>query len=246
VCDDAAMCGRFTQQRPTAELAELFEAVPAPSAVEAPDAGEAHYNVAPTQQVRVIVEPEAEAPRRVEEYRWGLIPSWAKSAKVGNRMINARAETVATSGAFKRSFANRRCIIPADAFYEWRRPEGGPNQPYLIRRRDGKPLAFAGLWATWHDDEHDLWLRSCTIITTGANALLGQIHDRMPVVLAPDDWGRWLDPEGHATAELQGLLVPSPAADLEAYPVSTAVNSPRNKGPELVRPVEGEPLVPTD
>ncbi|MGH2467670.1 MAG: SOS response-associated peptidase, partial [Candidatus Limnocylindrales bacterium] len=181
------MCGRFTQQRPTAELAELFEAVPASSAAAAADANEAHYNLAPTQQVRIVVRPEADEPRRLEEYRWGLIPSWAKSPAVGHKMINARAETVATSGAFKRSFATKRCIVPADAFYEWLRREDGPNQPYLIRRRDGLPLAFAGLWSAWHDDTNDLWLRSCTIITTRANELMARIHDRMPVVLAAED-----------------------------------------------------------
>lgn len=236
------MCGRFTQQRPTAELAELFDAVPTPAAATAADADEAHYNVAPTQQVRVVVKPEADQPRRVEEYRWGLVPSWAKSPAVGSKMINARAETVATSGAFKRSLANKRCIVPADAFYEWLRQEDGPNQPYLIRHRDGLPLAFAGLWSAWRDDTNDLWLRSCTIITTRANELMARIHDRMPVVLAAEDWARWLDPLDHDTADLQHLLVPSPAADLEAYPISTAVNSPRNKGPELIRPIEGEVL----
>ena len=230
------MCGRFTQQRPTAELARLFEAQPV-----VPDEG-GRFNVAPTQEVSVVVQPEPERPRVVDAYRWGLVPSWAKSPAVGNKLINARAETVATSGAFRRSFASRRCIVPADAFYEWLRREDGPTQPYLIRHRDGSPLAFAGLWSTWRDEKHDAWLRSCTIVTTTPNELMARIHDRMPVVLAPGDWARWLDPTMTDTTELQRLLRPSPAAELEAYPVSSAVNNPRNKGPELTRPTDGEVL----
>ncbi|HMJ79499.1 MAG TPA: SOS response-associated peptidase [Candidatus Dormibacteraeota bacterium] len=238
------MCGRFTQQRPTAELAELFEARPAPEGATGhyDDPG-GHYNVAPTQDVAVIVQPAPDRARVVDAYRWGLVPSWAKDPKIGNRMINARAETVATSPAFKRSFsAGRRCIVPADAFYEWRRVDEKTRQPYLIRRPDGAPLAFAGLWSTWKDEPNEAWLRSCTIITTRANEGMERIHDRMPVILPPEVWDQWLDPSLTDTELLQALLHATPAGELEAVPISTAVNNPRNKGPELARPVEGEVL----
>jgi putative SOS response-associated peptidase YedK len=238
------MCGRFTQQRPTAELAELFDAQPAPQGATGhfQDAG-GHYNVAPTQDVAVIVQPGTDRARVVDAYRWGLVPSWAKDPKIGNRMINARAETVATSSAFKRSFGGgRRCIVPADAFYEWRRLDEKTRQPYLIRRPDGGPLAFAGLWSTWKDEKNDAWLRTCTIITTSANEGMEQIHDRMPVILPPEAWDRWLDPSLTDTELLQQLLHATPAGELEAVPISTLVNNPRNKGPELARPVEGEVL----
>ncbi|MFI5262222.1 MAG: SOS response-associated peptidase [Candidatus Limnocylindrales bacterium] len=238
------MCGRFTQQRPTAELAELFEAQPAPRGAtgRVDDVG-GHFNVAPTQDVTVIVRPGADRARVVEQYRWGLVPSWAKDVKIGNRLINARAETVASSPAFRRSFANHRCIIPADAFYEWRRIDDQTRQPYLIHHPDGSPLAFAGLWSAWKDEANEAWLHSCTIITTAANEAMALLHDRMPVVLPPTAWGRWLDPTFDDPDLLRSLLHASPPGELEAYPVSTAVNSPRNKGPELARPVAG-PVLP--
>jgi putative SOS response-associated peptidase YedK len=238
------MCGRFTQQRPTAELAELFDAQPAPRGAtgQVDDAG-GHFNVAPTQDVTVIVKPGADRARVVEQYRWGLVPSWAKDVKIGNRLINARAETVATSPAFRRSFASRRCIIPADAFYEWRQVDERTRQPYLIHHPDGSPLAFAGLWSLWKDEANEAWLRSCTIITTAANEAMAVLHDRMPVVLPPATWDRWLDPTVTDTALLQAALHASPAGELEAYPVSIAVNSPRNKGPELAR-AEAGPVLP--
>jgi putative SOS response-associated peptidase YedK len=235
-----AMCGRFTQQRPTSELAEIFDAQPADEAVGAEK--DAHYNVAPTEQVRVVVEPKVDAPRVVASYRWGLVPGWAKDARIGNRLINARADSLATSNAFRRSFEGRRCIVPADAFYEWLRQEGRPNLPFLVRRRDGEPMALAGLWATWHDDVNDAWLRSFTIVTTAANDLMARIHDRMPVVLEREDWARWLDPEVHDRRALQKLLRPAPEGILEAYEVSTEVSNPRNKGAEVIRPISAEVL----
>jgi putative SOS response-associated peptidase YedK len=238
------MCGRFTQQRPTAELAELFDATPAPRGAtgRVDDAG-GHFNVAPTQDVSVIVQPGSDRARVVDQYRWGLVPSWAKDVKIGNRMINARAETVASSPAFRRSLVNKRCIVPADAFYEWRRVDEKTRQPYLIHHPDGSPLAFAGLWSAWKDEANDAWLHSCTIITTAANEAMAALHDRMPVVLPRDTWDRWLDPTISDTELLQAFLHASAAGELEAYPVSTAVNSPRNKGAELARPVAG-PVIP--
>jgi putative SOS response-associated peptidase YedK len=170
------------------------------------------------------------------------VPTWADDPRIGNRLINARAETVATSPAFRRSFTGRRCIVPADAFYEWQRVGEKTRRPFLIRRRDGAPLAFAGLWSTWRDEAHDAWLRSFTIITTDANRLMAQLHDRMPVVLEPRDWAAWLDPEVHDADRLRAMLHPAAEGVLEAYAVSPLVNSPRNLGPELIRPVDDEVL----
>lgn len=250
------MCGRFTQQRPTAEIAAIFAATPL-----AEDGGE-RFNVAPTQRVSVVV--ERDDGRAVDLFRWGLVPAWAKDPRVGSRMINARAETVASSPAFRGALRRHRCIVPADAFYEWRRgPSGagqvaagqaasghvgaghaasGPvragsatrRQPFAIHRRDGAPLAFAGLWSAWRDPRVPEPLLTCTIVTTTPNELMASIHDRMPVILPPDAWDRWLDPAPADPAEFQRLLVPCPAEWLEAIPVGSLVNSVRNQGPALV------------
>jgi putative SOS response-associated peptidase YedK len=219
------MCGRFTQQRPTAELAALFQAEPL---VDDPGG---HFNLAPTQEAAVVVEHEGR--RALTAYRWGLIPSWAKDEKVASRLFNARSETVATSGAFRDSFRKRRCIVPADGFYEWKR-DGADRQPYLIRRADGGPLALAGLWSAWRDPETDLTRRTFTILTTTPNELMASLHDRMPVLLDPRDWALWLDPGLTDVGELHGLLGPAPDGRLEAYPVRRLVNSVRNNGPELI------------
>jgi putative SOS response-associated peptidase YedK len=170
--------------------------------------------------------------------RWGLVPFWAKDAKIGDRMINARADKLLTSNAFKRPFERRRCIVPADGFYEWQKIAGKRKQPWFIRRRDGEPLAFAGLWESWHDpsDEDAPPLRSCLVITTEPNELLAPIHDRMPVVLPESQWDAWLDVENHDVASLRELLVPFPAGELEAWAVSTRVNKTDNNGPELLEP----------
>ena len=229
------MCGRFTQQRPTAELAELFEAEPL---IE--EAGP-RFNVAPSQGVVAVVRPP-EDRRLLTTFRWGLIPAWAEDARVGYKMINARAETVFTSPAYRASIRKRRCLIPAYVFYEWRRPPEGPKQPYAIHRVDGAPLALAGIWSAWKEPESGEWLRSCSIVTTTPNELMATIHDRMPVILPPSAWDTWLDPGLEDIAELRGLLVPCPAEGLEAYPVSTLVNSTRNEGASLIEPVEGEVL----
>ena len=174
--------------------------------------------------------------------RWGLVPSWAKDVKIGDRQINARAEKVASSNAYKRAFAKRRCIIPADGFYEWQVVEGKKaKQPWFIRRRDGEPLAFAGLWEVWHDpndpdQENAPRLRTCVIITTDANEALRPIHDRMPVVLPESAWDEWLDRDNQDIDGLQGLLVPAPPEEFEAWKVPLLVNKPANNGPELVEP----------
>ena len=238
------MCGRFTQERPTSELAEIFGAEPL---VDDPGA---HYNVAPTDEALVVVQREER--RAITAYRWGLIPHWATEAKVGSRMFNARAETLTASPAFSRAFQRRRCLVPVDSFYEWRR-EGRIRQPFRVVRADGRPFALAGLWAGWHDPETDEVRRSFTIVTTGPNELMRTIHDRMPVVVAREAWDRWLDPSLPDPGELQGLLVPVEDGSLEAYRVSRAVNDVRNDGPGLILPLDvpvaapgeprGEPLV---
>lgn len=229
------MCGRFTQQRPAPELAELFKAEPL---VE--ETGP-RFNVAPSQGVIAVVRPPKDE-RLLTTFRWGLIPSWASDTKIGYRLINARAESIFTSPAFRTSIRHKRCLIPVDAFYEWQRRNDAPKQPYAVHRRDGAPMALAGIWSTWRDPVSEEWLRSCSIVTTKPNALMARIHDRMPVILAPDAWDRWLDPDLDDVAELRGLLVPAPENDLEAYPVSTLVNAPRNEGPGLLDAIPGEVL----
>jgi len=265
------MCGRFVSVSSPQLLAEHFgvDEASVPGR-ELPD-HEADYNVTPRAQVLVVRErpprPDddqtAEATRVLSLVRWGLVPSWAKDLSMGDRMINARSESVASKPAFRRAFGKRRCIVPADAFYEWKKVGEGahgapgrassgrraPRQPYCIRRRDGEPLAFAGLWEIWRDpaiddaDAPDAWVRSCTIITTRANGVLAPIHDRMPVVLDEESWDEWLDPANHDLDALGALLVPAPDDWVEAYPVSTRVNSPRNNDADLVTQAEPETLL---
>jgi len=191
------------------------------------------YNLAPTDEAAVVVERGDR--RAIRAYRWGLIPSWAKDEKIAAKLFNARAETLATSGAFRESFRRRRCIVPADAFYEWQR-QGGARQPFLIRRRDEAPLALAGLWSGWHHPETEQVIRTFTIVTTTANRTLAGVHDRMPVILSPDHWGRWLDPEMQEMGELTALLEPAADDALVLYPVRPLVNNVRNNGPELIEP----------
>jgi putative SOS response-associated peptidase YedK len=238
LCHHPAMCGRFTQQRPTAELAEIFDAEPLV------EASEPRFNVAPTDGVVAVVRPPDDR-RLLTSLRWGLIPAWADDARAGSRMINARSETIFASPAYRVSVRRRRCLIPADAFYEWRRVSDGPSaakQPYLIHRLDGAPLALAGIWSPWRQPGGGEWLRSCAIVTTAPNPLMSRIHDRMPVILPASAWDRWLDPELDDVVELRGLLGPSPSEDLEAYPVSTLVNSVRNDSADLTAPIVGEVL----
>ena len=222
------MCGRFTQQRPASELAEIFGAEPLSD-----DAG-GHYNVAPTDEALVVVQREDR--RAVTAYRWGLIPHWATDAKVGSRMFNARAETLATSPAFRDAFRRKRCLVPVDSFYEWKR-DGTLRQPYRVVRRNGRPLALAGLWSGWHDPATETVRRTFTIVTTTPTDALADLHDRMPVIVPDDAWDRWLDPTPADPGELIGLLAPSDSVDLEIYPVSRAVNDVRRDGPELIEPL---------
>lgn len=222
------MCGRFSQQRPASELSEIFAAEPL-----ADDLGP-RYNVAPTDEAFVVVQREER--RGLTAYRWGLIPHWAKDARAGSRMFNARAETITTSPAFRDAFKRKRCLVPVDSFYEWKR-EGTIRQPYRISRADGQPLALAGLWAGWKDPMTEQVRRTFTIVTTSPNTAMAALHDRMPVIIATDAWDRWLEPEPADMSELQGLLAPSNAIALDIQAVSRLVNDVRNDGPELIQPI---------
>lgn len=233
------MCGRFVSASPPADIARYFDA-------EVPEAAlEPSYNVAPTNDVYVVLSDGR--TRRVAPMHWGLVPRWAKDPSVGNRMINARAETLATKGAYKPAFKERRCLLPADGFYEWKKVPGQKaKQPMYIHAADGEPLAFAGLWEVWKDpnasaEERDAGggqLRSCTIITGEPNEKVRPIHDRMPVVLPRSAWATWLDPEVQDLELLGKLLVPAPASTLDVHAVSTEVNNVRNGGAHLLDPVE--------
>ena len=222
------MCGRFTQERPASELAEIFGAEPL-----ADDPG-GHYNVAPTDEALVVVQREDR--RAVTAYRWGLIPHWATDPKVGSRMFNARAETLTRSPAFARAFQRRRCLVPVESFYEWRR-EGTVRQPYRIARADGQPLVLAGLWAGWRDPASEAVRRTFTIVTTSPNTAMADLHDRMPVVLADEAWERWLDPAWPDLGELRALLEHTDEIALRIYPVPRLVNDVRRDGPELIEPL---------
>lgn len=218
------MCGRFAQPHSSEELARIFRARPT---VNLPGQ---RFNVAPTDEVAGVLEHHGE--RVIEPFRWGLVPWYADDRKGAARLINARAETVETTPAFRTSFAKRRLIIPAAAFYEWHRVEGR-REPFAIRRLDGDPLALAGVWAVWRDADSGERVYTCSILTTVPNALVSPIHNRMPVILDPDDWDRWLSAET-ALKVLRALLFPFPAGELVAYPVSQAVNNVRNEGAELL------------
>jgi putative SOS response-associated peptidase YedK len=191
---------------------------------------------------------EGEGVRELRVVRWGLVPFWAKDISIGSRLINARAETVASKPAFRHAFARHRCLLPADGFYEWEKSgdsKGARKQPHYIRREDGGVLAFAGLYELWRDkdrpdDDPDSWLWTATIITTRAEDEVGRIHDRMPMVIEPGRWADWLDPAAPSTEALHGLMTPAASVHLTTYPVSTEVNSVRNNGPGLIEPMEGD------
>ena len=231
------MCGRFVSSSPPDELAKYF-------AVEqvAEQPLEPSFNVAPTRDIYVVF--ESGGVRRLDAFHWGLVPFWAKDPSVGNKMINARADSVRTKNTYKRAFSKRRCLIPADGFYEWQKVPGQKaKQPMYIRRTDGEPLAFAGLWELWRpkgtaEGDDSQLLRSCTIITGEPNEKMAAVHDRMPVMLPPSAWAAWLDPTNDDLETLGKLLVPAPSELITIQPVSTAVNNVRNDGPELIDPAE--------
>lgn len=231
------MCGRFVATTPSGALAARF------SVDEIADEGPApSWNVAPTADVRAVVRSRRTGARRLGTLRWGLVPHWAENISVGAKMINARAETVASKSAFRDALARRRCIIPADGFYEWQSVGGGKlKQAYLVRRADGEPMALAGLWESWRapDATEDEWLRTCAIVTTRANDDLLTIHPRMPVVLDPGAWEGWLDSDMLDAEAAVALLGPAPTDALVHYPVGNAVNDARHDGPELAEPLAG-------
>jgi putative SOS response-associated peptidase YedK len=195
---------------------------------------EPRYNIAPTQLIATVANNNRE---ELDLFRWGLVPSWAKDAAIGNRLINARAETLAEKPSFRAAYRRRRCLILADGFYEWQaNPLGGAKTPYLVRLESGGPFAFAGLWEIWSAPDGSRLL-SCTIITTRPNELVAPIHKRMPVILPPEAYDRWLSAEEEPSERLQPLLGPYPAEEMVAYPVSRVVNNPANDIPECVIPV---------
>lgn len=255
------MCGRYASSADPDELVELFEVDEV-----ADDLPAASYNVAPTDPVPAVLErkakddtavrPERGVTRKLRPLRWGLVPSWAKDRSIGARMINARVESVAYKPAFRKAFAARRCLLPADGYYEWYELEEGAatstgrrrkprKQPFFLHRTDGRPLVMAGIYEFWKDPaaggDADPWVLSCSVITTTATDAVGHIHDRMPMVIGPEAWNAWLDPALTDSDAAVELLQVTEAAQLEAYAVSTEVNSVRNNGPDLVRPLPAEP-----
>ena len=223
------MCGRFSQSLRSEAIAEAFQLI------ETPD-WQPRYNIAPTQMIPAIVAAES-GNRQFKPLRWGLIPSWSKDPTIGAKLINARSETVAEKPSFRSAFKQRRCLILADGFYEWRK-QSGKKQPFYFRLENGSPFAFAGLWERWESE--DSRLETCTILTTEANQTVAQVHDRMPVILKADSYDRWLDPS-QPPALLQELLRPYDSDLMTAYPVSLSVNSPRNDTPDCTAPL-AEPI----
>ncbi len=266
------MCGRYASSRKPEDLAEEFEIDRATVTETVAEPLAPDYNVAPTKEVYAVVtrppaetsakstesaksaesseaEAEAGAQRQLRVLRWGLVPFWAKDPAIGSKMINARVETVDQKPAFRRALAKRRCLIPADGYYEWypteqRTKAGKPvKQPFFIRPQDGSVLAMAGLYEIWRDptrddDDPQRFRWTCTVLTTSAEDSLGHIHDRMPLLVEPERYAAWLDPTSSSDADdLRRLLVPAAPGRLEAYPVSTEVNSVRNNGPQLLEPL---------
>ena len=217
------MCGRYTQRADSKVIAKVF-GVPEVPALEP------RYNIAPTQDVLGVY--ETEDGRASKFFRWGLIPSWAKDASMGARLINARSETVAEKPAFRGAFKKRRLIIPADGFYEWQRSDDG-KRPFFFRLRDERPFGFAGLWERWEDEDGEP-VNSCAILTTEANEVLRPVHDRMPVILHPEDYELWLGGDARELDHVKELLRPFPAGEMLGHPVSVAVNSPRSQGARLI------------
>ena len=221
------MCGRFSLGA-TSRVGQLFDL---PTWPETPP----RYNIAPSQAVPAVIQARETGTREVRPFRWGLVPSWAKDPAIGNCMINARSETAASKPTFRTPLRERRCLILADGFYEWKR-EGSRKQPYYIKLQNDDPFAFAGLWDRWHPANGQP-LETCTILTTTPNELVQKIHDRMPVILPPTVYNLWLDPTIHEVERLQGVLVPYAADEMVAYPVSTRVNSPAYDSPECIAPL---------
>jgi putative SOS response-associated peptidase YedK len=222
------MCGRFVLMTQGKELAEQFHCD------EFPDLGP-RYNIAPTQLVAIVRFSRETRRRECRLAKWGLIPSWAKDPSMGPKLINARAESAGTKPAFRSAFKYRRCLVVADGFYEWKKLDSKRKQPYLFRLSNGKPFAFAGLWERWSSPEgHET--ESCAVLTTDSNDLLRSIHDRMPVILKPDDYAAWLDPEIRTSEPLQSMLQPYPPDEMTGRSVSSKVNKADHEGPDCIEP----------
>lgn len=233
------MCGRYTLTSSGDTVATLFDLMEVPEL-------QARYNLAPTQDAPVVRMLASGGPRVLSSLRWGLVPYWADDPAIGNRMINARSESVAEKPAYRSSFKKKRCLVVTDGFYEWKKA-GKAKQPYLIRRRDRQPFAFAGLWSSWKNPAApgDHPLETFTILTTDANGTIRGLHDRMPVILDRADFGLWLDPAVGEADRLLPLLVPAADDLLETFPVSRAVNSPAHDAADCIEPlVERAPEEP--
>ncbi len=221
------MCGRFTLTANPAEIIDVFGDFTFPNQFSP------RYNIAPTQPVLAIPN---KPDRKADFFIWGLIPSWAKDPSIGNKLINARGETIAEKPSFRGGFKYKRCLIPTDGFYEWKTNPGEKTKtPYFIHMKDRKPFAFAGLWDEWQSPDGGA-VRTCTIITTEPNELMSTLHNRMPVILNPKDYALWLDPTPQTPEKLVHLIKPFPADAMSAHPVSTLVNKPGNDRPECVVP----------
>ena len=223
------MCGRYSLTTPSEGLRALFDFIEQPNLAP-------RYNIAPTQEV-AAVRLEEDGKRHFRWLKWGLVPSWAKDLSIGSRMINARSETLAEKPAFRSAFKQRRCLILADGFYEWRVEGKGPKQPYRITLADGGPFAFAGLWERWRDKKSGESVDSCTIATTLANDALESIHHRMPVILPPADYGMWLDTT-ESSDRVQALLRPAPNDQIRFHAISTRVNKVANDDATVIEPID--------
>jgi putative SOS response-associated peptidase YedK len=222
------VCGRFTLSDSTQVLSKDFGVASMPNLAP-------RYNIAPSQPIAVVRAVPAGSGRELALLRWGLIPSWSKDPAIGNRLINARAETVREKPSFRNAFRRHRCLIPASGFYEWQRLERG-KQPYFVRMRDERLFAFAGLWDRWESPDKEA-IETCTILTTAANAVLAPIHDRMPVIVSPAEYDRWLDPLLKNLDSLVPLLVPFPPEEMLAFPVSPRVNAPSTDDEGCIAPL---------
>ncbi len=221
------MCGRFTQTIKPKEIEKKF-------AVKIPEKTlfKPRYNIAPSQIIPAVLESDGE--RIISELRWGLIPVWAKDESIGNKLINARAETLSEKPSFREAFRRRRCLIPASGFYEWQKAEKSAKQPFYFYLKEKEVFGFAGLWEEWLDKQTGELLETCTIITTEANKVLQPVHNRMPVIIKTENYEQWLDKNEGDTNTLQKFLIPYPAKEMASHAVSRAVNISSNDAPELI------------
>jgi putative SOS response-associated peptidase YedK len=226
------MCGRFTLQIPPELLAEIFGLIDIP-------VYPARFNIAPTQKILAVRSVADNEHRELVPLKWGLIPSWANDPSVGSRMINARAETVHEKPTFRNAIRHHRCIIPASGFFEWLH-EDKTRRPLYVRLKDGSPMCFAGIWERWKSPEGEI-IESCCVLTTKSNKLIEPLHERMPVLLYPQEFSLWIDTEITDPEKLNHLYQPYPVDLMEMYPVSPLVNSPRNDSPELILPFNPHP-----